>query len=147
MDERGIPDWAGDYIGLPYIEEGNTRAGVDCFGLIDLIHTERLGGPLPQYKGLHWHTADTAIKRGRNVMEIVPHAVKYASGFEEVRLDAARLGDGLMLRQRGHPIHCGLVLAPGWMIHATEDDGVCIEPYDGLMWKHRVLACYRRVGP
>lgn len=139
VDARGVPAWAADYIGIPFARLGRTREGCDCWGLLNLIFAERSPmGPLRPYEGVHWF-------KGQSAKLISPDAVAYASNFQEVPIAAARLWDGLLLRMRGHPIHVGLVLTDEFMIHTTDEDGVCIERYRSALWEKRVVACYRRV--
>lgn len=131
-----LPSWASDYVGLPYLKHGRTRTGVDCWGLLCLIWQEQLGGPLADYEGVDWY-------RGQKPAVIGRDALAYASQFSEIPIGSERLGDGLLLRMRGHPFHVGLVLAPGWMIHTHEAAGSCIERYRSITWEKRVSAVYR----
>ncbi len=137
VDANGVPAWAADYIGIPFARMGRTREGCDCWGLLNLIYAERLGGPLKPYEGNHWYD-------GAKASLIGPDAVRYASGFKRVPVETAKLGDGLLLRIRGFPIHVGLVLTDQFMIHTTDTAGVCIERYTSTLWKNRIVACYRR---
>lgn len=138
--EAAVPGWAADYIGIPFAHRGRTREGCDCWGLLALIYAERSPmGSLPPYEGHHWY-------KGQNPAVISPDTATYAAGFEEVPIDAARLWDGLLIRMRGYPIHVGLVLNDEFMIHTTDEDGVCIERYRSALWAKRVIACYRRKG-
>lgn len=42
-------NWSNNYVGLPYLDLGRTRAGVDCWGLVRLIYSDELGIDLPPY--------------------------------------------------------------------------------------------------
>ena len=131
-----LPDWAAEYVGLPYLKHGRDRSGVDCWGLLCMIWEERLSGPLAPYEGVDWY-------RGQRPEVIGGDALAYASQYTEVPIGEERLGDGLLLRMRGHPFHVGLVLAPGWMIHTHESAGSVVERYRSMMWEKRVSAVYR----
>lgn len=132
-----IPEWAADYVGLPYEAGGRTRKGVDCWGLINLVWAEQLGGPLPNYEGAVWRGPgdSAAVALGADV---------YAGHYVEVEPGAERLGDGLLLRMRGLPLHVGMVIAPGWMLHIEEGCNACLEPYRALRWGSRIMGIYRQ---
>lgn len=42
-----IPAWVRDYVGIPFLDRGRDRDGVDCWGLARLYYAERLGVLLP----------------------------------------------------------------------------------------------------
>lgn len=131
-----LPPWAAQYVGLPYRKHGRERDGVDCWGLLCMIWREQLGGPLAAYEGVDWYT-------GQRPEVIGSDALAYASQYTQVALGDEQLGDGLLLRMRGHPFHVGLVLAPGYMIHTHESAGSVIERYRSLQWEKRISAVYR----
>ncbi len=133
-----IPAWVETYIGIPYLEAGRTRAGLDCWGLIVLIWRERYGIDLPSYEGPHW-------RKGADAQEIGAAIDKEVARYRRIEAGAEREGDGILLRLRGHPLHIGLVVAPGWMIHTHETAAACIENYRGMAWNRRVLGFYRHV--
>ena len=131
-----LPSWAAEYVGLPYRKHGRDRSGVDCWGLLCLIWQERLGGPRAAYEGVDWYRGQTPARIGSD-------ALAYASQYTEIPLGTEQLGDGLLLRMRGHPFHVGLVLAPGWMIHTHEAAGSVVERYRTMTWEKRISAVYR----
>ena len=130
------PEWLGDYIGIPYRENGSDRDGCDCWGLLALIYDERLGKPLPDYTGKRW-------QHGGSAQEIGPGATVYVSQFQPVPAGSERLGDGVLIRMRGHPLHVGMVVEPGVMIHAHEGADSCLEQYHRPEWEKRVIGFYR----
>lgn len=133
------PAWAEAYIGIPYVEEGRDLVrdgGVDCWGLLLLIWRERYGIVPPAYDGPHWH-------KGADAAEIGVAIERESARYTEIAPGCEREGDAIKLRLRGHPLHIGLVIAPGWMIHTHETAAVCIENYRGLAWNRRVLGFYR----
>lgn len=131
-----IPAWASEYVGIPYKASGRDRAGCDCWGLVALIWRERFGRDLPDYNSERWSD-------GANAQEVGSGAANYAAQFTPIDVGGEVLGDGVLLRMRGHPLHVGMVLAPGWMIHTHEAADVCIESYHRFLWRNRVLGFYR----
>lgn len=134
-----IPAWVNEYVGIPYAERGNSRSGVDCWGLLDLIYREHFGRPLPPYRGTRWSRHGPAATIG-------PEANQYAAQFELVPNGHEALGDGVLIRMRGHPLHVGMVVDSGWMLHAHENADACLEQYRGPQWATRILGFYRYKG-
>ncbi|MBE3605150.1 C40 family peptidase [bacterium] len=57
-----------------------------------------------------------------------------------------QLGDVILLRVRGQPCHVGVVVARGKFLHAFEGTRSCVERYDGLKWRRRIMGFYRYAG-
>lgn len=129
-----IPDWVAEYVGLPFAEHGRDRSGVDCWGLIRLVLAARFGVRVPSYVGDYTSTIDQdelgRLMRG----EMAPW--REVTGREHI-------GDGVLLRVRGQPIHVGLVVAPGWMLHIERGIDSVIERYDGNRWAKRLIGIFR----
>ena len=53
-----LPDWCAQYIGLPFVEGGRDRSGLDCYGLLRLVINERYAGSVPEYEGIAWRAGD-----------------------------------------------------------------------------------------
>lgn len=138
--ERDIPAWAAEYVGIPYRTHGRGRDGADCWGLLDMVLRERLGQAWRPYEGADWF-------KGQSPATVSRDAVAYASGFTPVRAGEERLGDGILLRMRGHPLHCGLVVAPGLMLHTHEQADSVIESYRTMLWEKRIVGFYRYAAP
>lgn len=137
MSFAGLPSWAAPYVGLPWREMGRDRAGLDCWGLFRLVMGERFGIALPAYDGLGWgETAKAELGRFMRAAAERPEWLAIDPGLE-------REGDGVLLRAAGAPIHVGLVLAPGLMLHIEQDIDSCVERYDRAHWAPRVIGFYR----
>jgi cell wall-associated NlpC family hydrolase len=136
-----LPDWVERYIGIPYVEAGRdpvADGGLDCWGLLVLIWREQYGVDLPAYDGPHW-------AKGANRAAIAAAIRAEQERYTDVAAGAEREGDGILLRLLGQPLHVGLVVAPGWMIHTHETAAVCIESYRGMAWARRVMGFRRPV--
>ena len=51
MTEQGIGDmqWVNDWVGIPYLPGGRSRAGIDCYGIVAGVYLEVLGIALPDW--------------------------------------------------------------------------------------------------
>jgi cell wall-associated NlpC family hydrolase len=135
-----LPAWVSDYIGTPYLKGAQARSGADCWGLFRLVWREQMGADIPDYAGPLW-------EMGADAKAIGAAASAFAAQFEPIEQDAARLGDGVLLRVRGAPIHIGFVLAPGLMLHIEETCQAVTERYDGRAWANRIVSIYRYTPP
>ena len=136
MALQEIPPWADQYVGLPYVAGGRSRDGGDCWGLFNLAWSEQFAGSLPAYDGPAWNS--TAAFRG-----VVAAANAYAAQFETVRQGQEELGDGVLMRSCGYPLHLGLVLAPGLMLHILEGGDSTITRYTSMQWRDRIVSFHR----
>lgn len=135
-----LPAWAALYVGLPYVEGGRARAGVDCWGLVALVQAEVFRRPVPAYDGLQWPHGSP-----RSVTEAIGEFARQEAAVEYDQIpDGAEIeGDIVLIRMRGQPLHVGVVLPGGMMLHTEEGSGSGIESYRGLMFGKRVLGFYR----
>lgn len=140
MDERLIPEWANEYVGLPWASKGRDRSGCDCWGLLRLVLDERFGlAGLPlldehEYRDDGDHAALARSMTGFRDLHFLP-----------VAMGQERTGDAIMVRMRGLPFHVGVVVAPGWMLHIEEGKDACLECYLRTAWKRRIEGVYRHV--
>lgn len=130
-----IPYWAGYYIGLTFREHGRTNAGTDCWGLVRLVLQEQFAAVLPSYAADYQSSTD-AEELGRLIGQEAEKWIAVPAGEE-------RLGDVVLLRMRGAPMHVGLVLGDGRMLHIEKHINSAIEEYRGKRWCERVTGFYR----
>ena len=135
-----LPDWCAQYIGLPFVEGGRDRSGLDCYGLLRLVINERFAGSVPEYEGIAWHAGDD-----KNLLaSLMDERVRL---WLPVRIGDEHPGDGVLLRVMGRPIHVGVVVARGWMLHIEKNCDSLIERYaGGSRWERRVLGFYRHAA-
>jgi cell wall-associated NlpC family hydrolase len=130
------PAWCAKYIGLPFKSGGRGHDGLDCWGMVHVVYREvfhREVPPYAEYADAYDIEEVGALVRG----EIVTR-------WREVSPE--QLGDVLLLRVRGQPCHVGVVVASGKFLHSFEGTQSCIERYDNLKWRRRILGFYRYVG-
>ncbi|MEW6263388.1 MAG: NlpC/P60 family protein [Thermodesulfobacteriota bacterium] len=138
-----IPSWVSSYIGLPFREAGRERStGLDCWGLVRLVLAEKLGLDLPSFEGVAYRKGCDMAALGETMREFrrCLHWAPVLQGQEECF-------DLIWLRTAGAPIHVGLVVAPGWMLHVEQGCDSVIESYTGLRWKRRILEILRPSSP
>ena len=132
-----LPEWAAEYVGWPYRPGGRSRDGVDCWGLLLLVWRERFGFHAPVFGDVSY--------LGRNDTDLVARSITEGarSLCDAVPCGEEQAGDACLLRLRGHPLHIGLCVTPGMMLHATDSAGSVIESYRGVLWEKRVLSWWR----
>lgn len=130
-----VPIWAGRYIGLPFEERGRDRGGLDCWGLVRLALAEQAGLALPCLMHDYRGTADT-----RAIAALIRRELPFWRAVEDGR---EKLNDVIVLRLQGHPVHVGLVLGDGCMLHIERGIDSAIERYRGPRWQDRIFGFYR----
>lgn len=139
--------WVADYVGTPYDERGRTRNGVDCWGLLCVVKAERFGVMLPAFEGLGYHDfAPGSGDRAARNEALAAFMASHMAGWRAVREADLIAGDAILLRQLGHPVHCGVVVARGWFLHIEEGIDAACEEWIGIKWRNRVVGFYRWEG-
>lgn len=128
--------WHNDYIRIPFADRGRTRDGTDCWGMVRLIYAEKLNVELPSL--LHYvNTEDkTALIRG-----IEEHDAKH--NWALIPKGQEQEFDVPVFNICGMPMHVGVVVRPGYMVHCQRDIGTSFETYRGHRWFNRLEGFYR----
>ena len=122
-----------DFVGIPFQEKGRSRDGVDCWGLVRLIYSEKYGIELPAYTDLYSDTKD----------RIIGGVIDDNLAMSWVPVDSPQEGDIIVLRLMGQPFHVGMMLHGTMFIHAENGKGSVVENYKGTRWQKRVIGFYR----
>lgn len=126
--------WANDFVGLPWLAGGRTRAGIDCWGAVYLVYHSLLGINLPSYDG-----SDPAALAGN--ASLFDAAAK--EPWHIVPMGNEREFDVGLFRVGQHPCHVGIVTRPARMLHIQDGGMSRIEHYGFGAWAHRLLGFYR----
>jgi cell wall-associated NlpC family hydrolase len=123
------------YIRIPFKEHGRGPHGADCWGLACIIFREELGIELPLMDDDYEHTKDKKIsdliKSGSVFWDAIPAG-------QEKAFDVA------VFRMLGRPMHIGVVVKPGRMIHCERGSGVYLTDYNKEgQWDKRLEGFYR----
>lgn len=126
-----------DYVGLPFLEGGRDRAGIDCWGILRLVYAERFGVDLPSFTGAYTladKQATTDLMAG------------HMGPWREVKDGSEKIGDGLLMAARRSPSHIGIVVGNGRVLHIESRAGSVIEEYRASRLRRRLLGFYRHIN-
>lgn len=155
--------WSTEFVGLPWMERGRTRAGIDCYGLLRLPFEEKKGLSLRSYDGEYLSTSErdeiavllgggTAIPPWVPVNDGTdPESLRGALRSKERRAWAERCGalarefDMIVFQRAGIDAHVGLVVDRGRMLHISETTESRIERFDTDRWLPRFAGLYRHM--
>lgn len=134
-----VPAWVADYVGIPYLKGGRTRAGADCLGVLALVQAERFGRrDVADYDGPLFEDYRNAESIGRAVSA-------FAERFATVPAGEEQEGDVILFRMLGAPLHVACVVARGFMLHGQPRSDSCVVSYQSAYWRRRIVDFYRAV--
>lgn len=142
--ERISECWTERYLAIPFVDRGARFTGCDCHGLAELIFREELGVSLPAYEGIK--PGDDPAKLREILRAAATPIWKEISAGEEREFDLV-LMRGIVAaegRRASRPIHIGMVVQPGRLIHIEQGTGVSVVDYRRHpSVKHRVISFHR----
>lgn len=119
------------YVGLPYLDKGRDRAGLDCWGLLRLVYEEQAGIILPSYAE-HYSTAEDR-------QAIADLIAGRQQPWSEIAEEAVKPLDGLLMCHGGLERHVGVVVRRGYVLHVgLEIPDSRIEAYGSIRLRRRV---------
>lgn len=137
--ERRYIEWARPFIfnAVPFKARGRDMQGIDCWGIVQCGKRDVEGIILPGY-------TDEYVKAGSRDAELLNKIfVREVPKWDKLPPGAEMAGDVVLMRLSGHPIHVGLVLSKGQMLHIEEGIDVCAESYHDWKWSKRISGIYR----
>ena len=123
------------YLGIPYVDFGRTKEGLDCWGLCVLIAKEQFNYELPLLDHAYVSATD-----GKSVSDLV--ALNKLSMWQKV--EEYIKGDIIVFNVAGFSCHVGTYIGEGLFIHILNGSDVTIECLDSITWKKRIDGVYRR---
>lgn len=133
-----IPSWAAEYIGIPWLDRGRTRAGVDCWGLLWLVKGQQSGVWMPSYAE-DYATAHDSEEIGALMRGEMHLRWKRIAEAEAEPLDA------LMITEGGEPKHPGVIVARPYFLNVLAGTACALEDWTSSRWNRRA-SFYRYVG-
>ena len=128
-------EWAREYIGIPYVSKGSDHSGLDCFGLVHLIHLEQLGIQIPRYLSDYESAED-----GQGVQSAIAEGSKT---WREIPFGERQIFDVITMKKRGLIWHVGLVVNDHMMLHTLCGHNAAYEDYSGIKWQKRIDGVFR----
>lgn len=129
--------WSAKYVGLPQLDHGRDRDGVDCWGLMQLVYWEQLSIRLPSYDGLY-----VSPDEHEEVARIVNDVEARGAWFPVNHIEPFDL---LLFRRGQYRCHVGCALDGKRMLHVQGSDGAKLEMFREGRWKHRFTGAFRHV--
>jgi cell wall-associated NlpC family hydrolase len=131
--ESTMPDF-GRYIGIAFKDHGRGFDGCDCWGLVRLVYQNEYGIKLPDMGPIYEKVTDE-----KGMMKLY---VSELPSWEKVEIP--QIGDVVLLRACGLPIHVGIVVSENQMLHIEIKIDAVIERFDSALWGRRIEGFYRR---
>jgi cell wall-associated NlpC family hydrolase len=126
--------WTNQYIDIPFLDQGRTRDGLDCWGLVRLVYKEQLGIDLQSLSGRYESAEDS---------ETVSELVEEQRSTMWFSVDAPEVGDVIVLNILGNESHVGIRIDHRRMLHIMRGANCCIQNLTRPGWKRRVSGHYR----
>jgi cell wall-associated NlpC family hydrolase len=117
----------GDLLGIQYKKNGRDRNGLDCYGLVKLVHL-RQGKTLPEYD-----TPDDS----NSIISLIETGKLSCKELPE-----PKEGCIVLFRIPPYKLHMGVVVGDGKFIHIIENRNVAIERLDHRMWSKLRVGYY-----
>jgi cell wall-associated NlpC family hydrolase len=126
-------DFIAQAQGVPFKDQGRSFAGWDCWGLIVAAYKQVYDITLPDLSSDYISAMDVKL-----VELVYEENIKV---WTEVSI--GRLGDLVMFRNGRFVSHCGLVVKPGYMLHALVDMETMITSYTNGRWRPKLAGIFR----
>jgi cell wall-associated NlpC family hydrolase len=131
-------EWVAQYIGIPFLDHGRyPEEGLDCWGLVMTVQERHYGRRLPSLTGGYRDADDRSS---------VSYLVDVTRPFIGARSVPEPVdGDIALIRFSGHPVHTGVYVGGGMVLHARRALGVVCERVDGPHLRGKIEGYYRVV--
>jgi cell wall-associated NlpC family hydrolase len=127
--------WVKNYIGIPFVSNGRTREGCDCYGLCRLVLQEEYGKTLP--------ALSDDYKNALNLRETVSLFRKNRPALLAAPLAEAEEGCVAVITEQGHPCHLGIYAGSGYILHTTLKTGSACQRISHPDLRGRIEGYYR----
>jgi cell wall-associated NlpC family hydrolase len=127
-----------DFFTIPYREGGISFAGADCYGIVQLWFSDRLGIYLGDYGYDRTAPHKSLFKDGKS-----PFDEAILEDFDPVPRSEARENDVVTIRNQttDGSNHCGVIVAPGRFLHCLDPSGANVSRIDA--WLPQITGFFR----
>ena len=133
--------WSVPYVGLPWLEHGLTRDGVDCWGIVRLVYAEVLGIDVPDYS-----SRVASLRERAEIAAIFAGATAGKPWRCTFKGEVLQDLDVAVFRINGIDSHAGLVVltdAGPRMLHAARGRDTAVVSLLDPAWADRLSGVYR----
>ena len=110
--------WVKKYIGIPFVSNGRTAGGCDCYGLVQLVLRNEYGVELPELSDDY---ADAL-----NVRETERLFAEHLPVLAGQKIAGPQEQAVVVITEHGSPAHIGIVAGGGYILHTGIKTGsVC----------------------
>lgn len=99
--------------------------------------------PSGNYNLLPFVSSDLGSEQGLIASDLLGQGREERRRWIPIEHGEEKFGDVVVLRMRGQPIHVGLVIEKGRMLHAEVGIGSVLDSYASARWVLRVTGFYR----
>jgi len=111
-------EWVKKYIGIPFVSNGRTMNGCDCYGLIRLVLLNEYGIELPELSDNY--------NDARNVNETAKLFTENIPVLTSEKLSKPQEKAVAVITEYGKPCHVGIAAGGGFILHTSAKTGcVC----------------------
>jgi len=111
-------EWVKNYIGIPFVSNGRTAEGCDCYGLVRLALGNEYGVRLPELSDDY--------ENALNIAETAKLFAEHLPVLAAKKLTEPRERAVVVITEHGHPCHLGIVAGGGFILHTGIKTGsVC----------------------
>ena len=124
------------YLEIPYLDQGRSEAGCDCWGLCWLVYGHN-GIAIPSY------AEEYASAHELDEVARIVHQEMDGPRWEAIA--SPEIGDvvSAWYSRRGKATHVGVIAAAGQMLHMREGQAPATASLSDPFWKSRVMGIYR----
>ena len=118
--------WVNKYIGIPFVSNGRTMEGCDCYGLIRLVLHNEYGICLPELSDNYTDA--------QNIKETARLFAEHRPVIAAEKLPGPKERALVVITEHGRPCHAGIAAGGGYILHTGAKTGsVCQrESHPGL---------------
>jgi cell wall-associated NlpC family hydrolase len=110
--------WVKKYIGIPFVSNGRTKDGCDCYGLVRMVLHNEYGITLPELSNDYTN----ALNRAETERLFIEKLPVLAAG----KLPGLRERAVVSIAEGGRPCHLGIAAGAGYVLHTGVKTGsVC----------------------
>ena len=133
-----MKDWWEEYIGIPFKDNGLTREGASCWGLLRMVMKDKKNIDLPEYDWVD----------SRDLLRVVQ---AMSTGREIwAPVSSPQPFDGVLMRTdvKGRSIEChvGVMATESLMLHIEKATRSLLVRIDHPIIQRRIVGFYRYVG-